>query len=115
MGTWSILSYLAPILPVHAALMRTGKVFIFAGSGNDPKLFKTPNGSAGWDTGAGTFTQPVTPLNASGDPYDLFCAGQSFLAQGQLFVAGGTLQYDPFKGLATALIFDPVTQTWTKL
>src|SRR5262249_38976114 len=110
MGTWSVLPYLAPILPIHAALMRTGKVFIFAGSGNDPSPpvnVRTANGSAVWDVAAGTFTQPKTPLDATGQPFDLFCAGQSFLPQGQLCVAGGTLQYDPFLGLSAAMIFDP--------
>jgi hypothetical protein len=35
-GSWQLLSYSSPILPCHAALLRTGKVFFFAGSGNDP-------------------------------------------------------------------------------
>src|SRR5713226_7224955 len=95
--------------------MHTGKVFFFAGSGNDPTKTSTPNGSAVWDVAAGTFFQPATPVNASGLPLDLFCAGQSFQAQGQLIVAGGTLQYDPFYGLSTALLFDPATQRWTAL
>ncbi len=33
---WQVLSYKAPILPIHAALLRTGKIFLFCGSGNDP-------------------------------------------------------------------------------
>ncbi|HEX9116047.1 MAG TPA: galactose oxidase-like domain-containing protein [Anaerolineae bacterium] len=93
--------------------MHTGKVFFFAGSGNDPTNTSTPNGSAVWDVNAGTFYQPTTPLNASGQPLDLFCAGQSFQSQGLLMVAGGTLQYDPFYGLSTALMFDPGTQQWS--
>ena len=97
---------------MHAALLHTGNVFFFAGSGNDPTNANTPNGSAVWDMKAGTFTQPITPLNASGQPLDLFCAGQSFQADGILMVAGGTLQYDPFYGLSTALMFDPGTQKW---
>src|ERR1051325_9239689 len=113
MGTWQVLPYTAPILPMHAALMYTGKVFFFAGSGNDPTNVSTPNGSAVWDVNAGTFSQPMTPLNATGQPLDLFCAGQSFQAQGLLMVAGGTLQYDPFEGLSTALMFDPAIQQWS--
>jgi hypothetical protein len=112
-GSWQLLPYTAPILPIHAALLHTGKVLFFAGSGNDPAKSGTPNGSAVWDVNAGTFVQPLTPLNASGQPLDLFCAGQSFQAQGVLMAAGGTLQYDPFYGLSTALLFDPVTQRWT--
>jgi hypothetical protein len=112
-GTWQLLPYTAPILPIHAALLRTGKVLIFAGSGNDTKKIGTLNGSAVWDVQAGTFTQPVTPLDPSGQPVDLFCVGQSFQAQGLLMAAGGTRQYDPFQGLSSALMFDPMTQEWT--
>lgn len=112
MGSWHVLSVKAPILPVHAALLHTGKVFFFAGSGNDPSNVATPNGSAVWDVSAGTFTRPVTPLTGMGQPLDVFCAGQSFRSDGQLMVAGGTLRYDPFQGLATALFFDPSTAHW---
>jgi Galactose oxidase-like, Early set domain len=112
-GTWQLLPYQAPILPIHAALLRTGRVLIFAGTGNDPSKTGTPNGSAVWDVQAGTFAQPLTPLDPSGQPLDLFCAGQSFQSQGLLMAAGGTLRYDPFQGLASALMFDPATQQWT--
>src|SRR4051794_31755223 len=102
MGSWQYVTS-APILPIHAGLLSSGKVFFFAGSGNDksPTALTTPNGSVVWDVNAGTFYQPLTPLNGSGQPLDLFCAGQVFQPQGQLLVAGGTLQYDPFHGLST--------------
>jgi hypothetical protein len=115
MGSWQVLQYSAPILPIHAALFSSGKVFIFAGSGNDPTNTATPNGSAVCDLDAGTFYQPLTPLNASGQPLDLFCAGQVLQPQGQLLVAGGTLQYDPFHGLSTTVQFDPASQQWSTL
>jgi Galactose oxidase-like, Early set domain len=111
-GSWQVLSYTAPILPINAALLHTGKVLFVAGSGNDPTNVGTPNGSALWDTNAGTFTIPAVPLNGSGQPYDLFCCGESFQSNGQLMIAGGTLAYDPFKGLPIALMFDPATQQW---
>src|SRR5579871_5388547 len=95
--------------------MHTGKVFFFAGSCNDTTNTSMPNGSAVWDVSAGTFYQPTTPVNAAGQPLDLFCAGQSFQPQGQLIVTGGTLQYDPFYGLSTTLLFDPATQSWSQL
>jgi hypothetical protein len=112
-GTWQVLPYLAPILPINAALLHTGKVVFVAGSGNDPTNIGTPNGSVVWDPNAGTFVQPLTPTDASGQPFDLFCCGQSFQAQGQLMIAGGTLAYDPFKGLPIALTIDPTTLQWT--
>ncbi|MBV9595474.1 MAG: DUF1929 domain-containing protein [Chloroflexi bacterium] len=116
MGTWQVLSYQAPILPIHAALMHTGKVLFFAGSGNDPSNRSDQalsQGDAVWDVNAGTFSRPTVPSSPSGHPPDLFCAGQSFRPDGQLMVAGGTLQYDPFYGLSTAFFFNPSTQQWT--
>jgi hypothetical protein len=113
MGSWHVLPYSSPILPIHASLLHTGRVFFFAGSGNDPSNTSTPNGSAVWDVNTGSFSRPITPLNGSGQPLDLFCAGQCFQPQGLLMVAGGTLQYDPFHGLSTALMFDPGTQQWS--
>jgi hypothetical protein len=112
-GSWQVLPYLAAILPINAALLHTGKILFVAGSGNDPTNVGTLNGSAVWDVNAGTFTIPATPVDGSGKPYDLFCVGQSFQSNGQLMVAGGTLTYDPFRGLPIALMFDPATQQWS--
>lgn len=112
MASWRVLSYQAPILPIHAALLYTGKVLFIAGSGNDPSNVSTPNGSAVWDVGAGTFFRPLTPVNGTSQPLDLFCAGHSFRADGLLMVAGGTLRYDPYQGLSTALMFDTSAQKW---
>jgi hypothetical protein len=115
MGSWQVLSYTAPMLPIHAALLHTGKVLLFAGSGNDPTNVGTTNDSAVWNVNAGTFSKPITPVDSSGTPLDLFCAGQSFRPDGTLLVAGGTLQYDPFEGLATALLLDPGTEQWVTI
>ncbi len=115
MGSWETRSETAPVLPIHAALMRTGKPFFIAGSGNDPNNVFTPNGSAVWDLSNGTFSQPNTPLNLAGNPIDLFCGGQAFLSDGRLLFAGGTLQYDPFHGRRDTLAFDPSTQKWSTL
>lgn len=114
-GSWQVLSYNSPILPIHAALLRTGKVFFFAGSGNDPTNTEEPKGSALLDLSNGTFSRPVTPLDIAGFPVDIFCAGQTFLPDGRLLVAGGTLLYDPFVGRLEALAFDPSTEAWTTL
>jgi hypothetical protein len=105
LGYWEMLPCEAPILTVHAALMHTGKILFFAGSGND-ELYTTGFRSAVYDYENGGFTMPPTPT-------DVFCAGQSFLADGRLLVAGGTERYDPFVGLKTALVFDPLSEQWT--
>ena len=113
--TWELLSYKSPVLPIHAALLRTGKVFFFPGSGNDPNnVNNSRNDSAIWDVSIGTFSRPKTPLDDAGFPIDMFCAGHSFLHDGRLIVAGGTEQYDPYQGSPATLIFDPITEEWTK-
>ena len=105
-GFWELLPCQAPVLAVHAVLLRTGKVLFFAGSGND-ELYTTGLRSAVYDYENGGFTQPPTPV-------DVFCAGQTVLPDGRVLVAGGTELYgDPFLGLQTALLFDPVTEQWT--
>ena len=114
---WELLSSQCPINPVHAALLRTGKVLFFSGSGNDPKnVVNSPQGAALWDVNQNTILPTAQiPLDGAGNPIDVFCAGQSFLSDGRLLVAGGTLQYDPFLGSLASLVFDPSTETWTQV
>ncbi|MEH1908914.1 MAG: galactose oxidase-like domain-containing protein [Nostoc sp.] len=111
---WQVLSYSLPILPIHAALLRTGKILFFCGSGNDPNHLNTPYDSVLWDVNKGTFSRQAPPLDSNNQPIDLFCAGHSFTADGLLMVAGGTLRYDPFYGSFSALMFDPITEKWVK-
>ena len=59
-----------------------------------------------YDYESGEFTMPPTPT-------DVFCAGQTILPDGRVLVGGGTERYDPFVGLKTALLFDPISEQWT--
>jgi plastocyanin len=110
-GVWELLPCHAPLLPVHGAVLHTGKVLLFAGSGND-ELYTTGLRSAVWDYRNGEWLSPFTPV-------DFFCSGQSFLADGRVIVAGGTKEYDinghGFIGLDSAYAFDPVSEQWTRL
>lgn len=135
-GIWRLLPYLSEVLPVHAALLHTGKVLFFAGSGNN--AFRFESGKFGseidgiytsvvWDFVANTFDHPPT-LRRPGPiarPIDFFCCGHCFLPDGRLLVAGGTDKYDTviknnrmvpaghgFSGLRDIVIFDPAAETW---
>jgi hypothetical protein len=91
-------------------VLHTGKVLLFAGSGND-ELYTTGLRSAVWDYMNGEWMSPFTPV-------DFFCSGQSFLADGRVIVAGGTKEYDinghGFIGLDSAYAFDPISEQWTR-
>jgi hypothetical protein len=105
-GVFELLPCDSQVLAVHAALMHTGKVLFFAGSGND-ELYTTGLRSVVWDYEAGGFHKPYTPV-------DVFCAHQSFLADGRLLVVGGTETY-AFTGLRTTYAFDPGSEEWVRL
>lgn len=108
-GYWELLPCDSKVLAVHAVLMHTGRVLFFAGSGNDVPRFNAHDvRSVVWDYQAGTFHTPVTP-------FDVFCAGQTVLADGKVLVAGGTKQYDPFIGLQSSWFFDPTLEEWIRL
>jgi hypothetical protein len=117
LGSWQLLSYTSPVPVVHAALLRTGRVLFIAGSGNDPTNYPFTRGSVVLDLNAsnGSPQFPANPVNSQGKQIDLFCCGHTFLRDGRLLLAGGTLQYDPFFGLKDAVLFDPVSRGWTRL
>lgn len=126
-GTWEVLPFHSGVLAVHAALLHTGKVLFFAGSGSSAVRFNSPdfgNESKGiftsvvWDPnvapGPGNlnFSHPPTIRDAHGKPFDFFCGGDAFLADGRMLSAGGTIGYNPFKGRPDATVFNPQTGTW---
>jgi len=105
-GRWNTLPYLMPINPVHEALMNNGKVLIVSGSGNVPL---NTNFQAGvWDPRTGTITTQAVG-------WDMFCNGMVVLSDGQVFVNGGNLQYDPFQGELRSSAYDPATGQFTDL
>jgi hypothetical protein len=96
-GSWSPLIDM-PIVPVHAALLHTGKVLIF----DRPSAGPT---ARVWDIASNTFTS--VPNNTT----DLFCAGHSAMADGRILVVGGHGSSEA--GTADVNIFDPVSLSWT--
>ncbi len=116
-GQWSTSSYSMPINPVHTALLRNGKILVVAGSGNCPASQSgCPSGSPyGASNHSGALVldpvaQSITQYSLS---WDMFCNSMTVLADGRVFIDGGTLQYDPFLGSQKAAIFDPSTNAFT--
>jgi len=89
-----------PYKAVHAALLPTGKVMWWPSfaDGDNPTL---------WDPATSSNTALV---KASAN---IFCAGQTLLSDGQLFVAGGHIS--SWTGLPNAYKYNPSTGNWTRL
>jgi fibronectin type 3 domain-containing protein len=105
-GQWQTLVTLAPINPVHLALMRNGKILFATGSGNDKTVTFFQGGV--WDPATDTMTtQPLT--------WDMFCNGMAVLPDGRPFIMGGTINYQPFQGANRTSAFDPVTGNFVDL
>src|SRR4029077_698397 len=95
-GQWSARTTW-PYKGIHAALLPTGKVLWWP-RGDNSQL---------WDPTSNTNTAQAH-VGAN-----IFCAGQSFLPDGRLLVAGGHISN--WTGLPNAYIFDPSTSNWTRL
>lgn len=119
-GQWESIKSHFHYLPVHMALLPTGKVIGFGGSGNDPQFLTQPFHAEIWDPDGSADARPID----QNLPSDTFCAGHAFLPDGRLIVAGGTRRYDrqwfgvgfpPFRGLEHTYAFDPFREAWTRL
>ncbi len=94
-GQWAP-SFSWPIVGLHAALLPTGKILTWSDtSATEVRL---------WNPATGTFaSKPYSATN-------LFCSGQTFLADGRLLVVGGHLGV--YVGATTSTIFDSWTEQW---
>jgi len=109
--------YNSQILPVHAAMLHTGKLLYFSGSGNNNRNFPRKSMAARlWDPATGQIE--AVPVHR--EQRDLFCAGHCFLPDGKLLVAGGTAGYPilfPYgflSGIPDTFLFDPESGRWLK-
>src|SRR5713101_8938442 len=116
-GQWSTLNYSMTINPVHTALMHNGKILVVAGSGNcPPSQSGCPSGppyGASNHSGATVFDPVAQTFNQLTLSWDMFCNSMTVLADGRVFVNGGTIVYDPFHGQLKSSIFDPATNSFT--
>ncbi len=103
-GAWDP-PFSLPLIAIHSVVLPTGKVLLFSAEHGVP-------GIHGWvmepSTLALTNVPPPPPWNPD-------CAGHSFLPDGRLLVAGGTLSFTPLTGTKLAYLFDPYFEQWTRL
>jgi Domain of unknown function (DUF1929)/IPT/TIG domain/Glyoxal oxidase N-terminus len=116
-GQWSTLNYSMTINPIHVALMHNGKILVTTGSGNcPPSQSGCPSGPPynGSNRSGAVVLDPVaksiTQLSVS---YDMFCNSMTVLPDGRVMVNGGTISYDPFRGIQKTTLFDPATNAFT--
>jgi hypothetical protein len=117
-GQWITLPSTMPINPVHVALLSNGEVLVIAGSGNcPPSQTGCPSGPPyGPSNGSGALLlnpvngQTISQFSLS---WDMFCNAMVLLEDGRPFIAGGTIQYDPFYGQPQAAIFDLLANTFS--
>jgi Domain of unknown function (DUF1929) len=112
-GAWQVLPFTAPVRSIHAVVLKNGNVLMVAGSGNDPDAFAAGTfTSAVYQTRTGTFVSVPTPS-------DMFCAGHVQLADGRVLILGGNKAYPDsshgYEGLADSYVFDPDTDTYSRL
>lgn len=100
-GEWETLTD-SPVYVVHAAVLNSGKVLMFAGTAEAGYAKE----SALWDPETETFT-----TQTFGD--DLFCSHHCILSDGKLLVNGGASS--PGNGIKVTYLFDPNTEAWTKV
>jgi hypothetical protein len=108
-GRWTSCQLPEGFNPVHASVLPDGTVLLMAGSGNNPVEFA-----------AGRFQSYVFSPDTCATyklptPGDLFCSGHSMLPNGNILVAGGTKQYDPFFGLRTSYEYDWKSRQFIRL
>jgi hypothetical protein len=100
LGQWSgVLNW--PLVAIHAITMRNGNVLLMDG-------WQAPNMTQVFNP----TTQTLTPAN-NGFGLNLFCTAHVNLADGRLLIAGG--EGAAALGSAAATIFDPATNTWSRL
>jgi Domain of unknown function (DUF1929)/Carbohydrate binding domain len=112
-GKWSdVLTW--PLLAIHASLLPTGEVLAWDSNADDIETnslndhpFK-PTRVTLWNPSTNAFTS----VN-SNTGKDLFCAGHTVLANGNVIAAGGNQV--PGNGQHNAIsIFNPANNTWTR-
>jgi hypothetical protein len=125
-GQWAAPFHI-PIFAIASVMLPTGKVMWWAypfGHAGDPSDNRAEAWL--WDPSTGQTKEVDAPINPdTGKPANLWCSGQSFLADGRVLVTGGNLLYPDtpvnpnqpptgYKGLNRTYTFNPFNETWTE-
>jgi hypothetical protein len=130
-GRWGA-PFPIPVMGIHSALLPTGKVLWWSYPINPNRPYgdpSYPNTAQAWlwDPASGATKRIDPPLVRDPDtgqmqPANIWCSGQSFLADGRLLVTGGNLRYKgagnppsvDYSGLNKVFTFNPYDETWTE-
>ena len=112
LGQWSIGANTS-IPPIHAAVLRNGKILYLSGSGYNSGNQFGPFKAALFDPGTNSESIYVMPD-------DLFCCGFSQLGNGNILIVGGTKDYDTgtdgkWHGTNVAYEFDVDSSSFLKV
>lgn len=116
-GRWSD-PFVIPVVGITSVLLHTGKLLFWSYDPNDWEDPGAPGDGLAyvWDPATRT-GYSITP------PENIWCGGQTVLADGRVYVAGGNLRYPDrnalpgttrFAGTLTNYTFNPLLETWTK-
>ena len=94
-GRWEGLVTM-PVVGIHVHLLPTGKVLLWGREGE----------ALLWDP-----TNPGSGFTPATSPYELFCAGHTFLSDGRLYVVGG--HSVGTRGIPGTVLYDPASGGWT--
>ena len=97
-----------PVQATHMTLLDTGKV-LFWRDVHANEFINEPMTTYLWDPVTDTLGTQQTPSS------DLFCAGHATLADGRVIAIGGTLLGDDAFGIPDTNVFDPQSETWTRM
>ena len=116
-GRWSS-PFVIPVVGVTAVLLHTGKVMFWS---YDPVNYHNPQKG---NDGVGYIWNPATRVGYNiPPPENIWCAGNTILSDGRVYVAGGNLRYpdgnapagqQSWQGTLTNYTFNPIAERWAK-